>query len=243
MKVLAVDTATRSCSVGIFDGDRTLARLHLASGQTHSVHLMERIQTVLATAGLGPADIELYAVTRGPGSFTGLRIGVSTVKGLAEANNVPIVGVSTLDALATQVGPTTVPMRPLVDARKGEVYFAVYRVEDGHLRLESGPRAASPESAVGDVRSPCLFVGDGAALYRARIQDRLGDQARFGSPEQDIISAETVGRLALARAARGDFDDVAGLVPFYIRKSDAQLHLGQTSAGAAGRRIRPEIGR
>jgi tRNA threonylcarbamoyladenosine biosynthesis protein TsaB len=243
VKVLAVDTATRSCSVGIFDGDRTLARSDMGSGQTHSVHLMEMIQTVLTRAGLGPADIGLYAVTRGPGSFTGLRIGVSTVKGLAEANGIPIVGVSTLEALAAQVGPAPVPIRPLIDARKGEVYFAVYRVEDGHLQLERNPRAAPPESAVGDVDSPCLFVGDGAALYRTRIQDRLGDLARFGSPEHDIISAETVGRLALARAVRDDFDDVAGIVPFYIRKSDAQLHLGQTSAKGAGRRIRPELGR
>ena len=121
MRVLAVDTATYSCSVAITDGDRLLSETTLVSGETHSRHLASLIEALTQTAGLSLEQMEGFAVSRGPGSFTGLRIGISTVKGLAVAGNRPMVGVSTLAALAWQVGPTDHLICPMIDARRDEV--------------------------------------------------------------------------------------------------------------------------
>ena len=127
MRVLAVDTATSSCSVAIVDGEELVSEITLISGETHSRHLSSLIEALTRTAGLALEQIEGFAVTRGPGSFTGLRIGIGTVKGLAVAGNRPMAGVSTLAALAWQVGPTDHTICPMVDARRNEVYAAFYR--------------------------------------------------------------------------------------------------------------------
>ena len=226
MKLLAIDTATQSCSVAVTNEGALSAELTIVKSQTHSKHLMELIHSVLEIAGFHVADLDGLAVTIGPGSFTGLRIGISTIKGLAYALARPVVGISTLEALAWQCGPTSYLICPLLDARKGEVYGAKYAFNEGQLIQKTAPRATVPEAAVEDLKSPCVFIGTGARLYRQDIVAAMGRLAHFVPEGQNMIRASSVAFLSMPRFEANDTDEVAGLVPHYIRKSDAELNFG-----------------
>jgi len=162
-------------------------------------------------------------VVKGPGSFTGLRIGVSTVKGLAEAAGRPIVGISALQTLAEQATASTPLVCPLIDARRGEVYFSTYRMIDGVLVERHLEGVLRPNQALHSIDAPCTFVGNGAVLYRSMIRDNLGDGACFAHPMAHLIRASTVARLAWKRLENGDSDEIMHFVPAYVRKSDAQI--------------------
>ncbi|MEE8553621.1 MAG: tRNA (adenosine(37)-N6)-threonylcarbamoyltransferase complex dimerization subunit type 1 TsaB, partial [Desulfobacterales bacterium] len=151
MKILAVDTATKSCSVAIVDNESLLAEVTIVREQTHSKHLMEMINTVTGLSGLTVSELDGFAVTRGPGTFTGVRIGISSVKGLAVASDKPVVGVSSLDVLAMQASLSSYLICPLLDARRGEVYCARYRFRDGNLKKEIEEQVFPPEKAVRDL--------------------------------------------------------------------------------------------
>ena len=225
MKILAVDTATESCSVAVIDGDILLAESTSHTGQTHSRQLLPILDTVLVQAGLKTAQLDGFAVSVGPGSFTGLRIGISAVKGLAYCLNRPVAGVSSLQTLAFQCGQKPYLICPVIDARKKEVYFGHYRFNKGRLEKKGQERVASPAQAIRGIQEPCLFVGNGAKLYRELIADRLGELAHFAAESQHSIQASAVARLSLPRFKRHETDDVRLLVPHYIRKSDAQLKI------------------
>lgn len=224
MKILAVDTATKTCSVALIDGEIPLAEITLAKNQTHSKHLMVMIESVIALSDQRISDIDCFAVTKGPGSFTGLRIGISTVKGLSLALEKSIVGVSTLDALAFQFSFSSLLICPLMDARKGEVYFSKYRSTDGQLKKECEEQVVSPEKVVSNINEPCLFIGDGASTYRDIISTELGELAEFTQPIDHIIRATSVASLGLQKLIRNEVEDVATFVPVYLRKSDAEIN-------------------
>ncbi len=227
MKILAIDTATLSCSVALVNDDRLLAENTLVNDQTHSKHIMVLIQQVLDMSGVSVSDVDGFAATHGPGTFTGLRIGMSTVKGLAEAGDKPIVGVSSLAALAWQADPSAL-ICPLIDARRKEVYFAHYRFEDGKLK-EVTPEAVGPlEEAIRDIQTPCCFIGSGASLYDAFIRERLGPLAIFARCYQNTIRASTVAHLSRERLTNYDpARDRDRFLPRYLRLSDAEIHLSK----------------
>jgi tRNA threonylcarbamoyladenosine biosynthesis protein TsaB len=227
MKILALDTATDSCSVAATDDGALSAELTIRKSQTHAKHLMKLIDSVLEIAGFGVGDLDGLAVTIGPGSFTGLRIGISTIKGLAHALAKPVVGVSTLKALAWQCGYTSDLICPLLDARKGEVYGATYRLHEGRLIQKTGPRVMIPDAVVEDITSPCVFLGTGARLYRQKIVAAAGALAHFVPEGQNRLRASSVAFLSMPKFEADDTDEIAGLVPHYIRKSDAELNFGQ----------------
>ena len=227
MKILAVDTATNSCSVAVTDDGKLAAEFTTRKNETHSKHLMELIHSVLGNAGFGVGDLDGLAVTVGPGSFTGLRIGISTIKGLAFALDKPVVGISTLEALAWQCGQTPHLICPLLDARKGEVYAATYGFIEGELIQMTGARAIIPETVVEDINSPCVFIGTGARLYHQRIVSVAGDLAHFVPEDQNTIKASSVAFLSIPRFEANNTDEIDGLVPHYIRKSDAELNFGR----------------
>ena len=230
MKILAVDTATASCSAAIMTTDGSLlAELTKGETHTHSMHLMDIITSVCGLAGVEIADLGGFAVTVGPGSFTGLRIGISTIKGLAWSLKKPVVGVSSLDALAWQCSQSDYLICPLLDARKKEVYFCRYRFERGDLKEKGIEQVAAPEQALHGIREPSLFVGNGALLYREKISAELGELAQFASATHHVIRASSVAVLSLSNFNGCNTDDVALLVPHYIRKSDAEFkNQGQT---------------
>jgi tRNA threonylcarbamoyladenosine biosynthesis protein TsaB len=225
MKILAVDTATKSCSVAVIDGDSLLAESTSVNDQTHSRQLLNVIDSVLEMAGLKISQLDGFAVSIGPGSFTGLRIGIASVKGLAFSLTKPVVGVSSLETLAYQCRQNPYLICPVLDARKQEVYFCHYRCRKGILEKENQERVASPAEAVRGIREHCLFVGNGAKLYQELISTGLGGLAHFAAEKQHTIQASAVARLSLPRFKRQETDDVQLLVPHYIRQSDADLKL------------------
>lgn len=226
MKILAVDSATRSCSVAIMDGERLLAERILNHGGTHTTELMPMIDSLLNDCGLSIHNMGGLAVTIGPGSFTGLRIGLSTVKGLAFAVSLPVAGISSLDALASQAFFAAVRICPMIDARKGEVYTAEYTHTDGRLKPSGAARAVSPAEAARSISSPCLFVGNGARLYKDVITDIAGQWANFLPEEQSHVRAATVGRLGHQLLTSGQATPLSLLTPWYIRDSDAKKYAG-----------------
>ncbi|MGD2185502.1 MAG: tRNA (adenosine(37)-N6)-threonylcarbamoyltransferase complex dimerization subunit type 1 TsaB [Desulfobacterales bacterium] len=233
MRILAVDTAAKSCSVAIVDAGRLSAEFIIQKNETHSKHLMELIHKVLGMAGFRVAELDGLAVTIGPGSFTGLRIGVSTVKGLALSHNKPVVGISSLDALAWQCADRSHLICALLDARKGEVYYATYRLENDSLMQKSLESANAPETAVQGIKEPCVFIGSGVEVYRRNIINVLGDRAYFAPEGQHIIRASSVGFLSMEKFETHETSEAAGLAPHYIRKSDAELKLGNVSSRKA----------
>lgn len=225
MRILAVDTATTSCSVAIVDKTSLLAEFTLYKEETHSKHLMDMIRVALRMAGLNFSDLDGFAVTRGPGSFTGLRIGISTIKGLAVAPEKPVVGVSSLEALAIQVAFSPDLICPLLDARKGEVYFSRYRFLNGQLIKQTKEDVVPPDKAVENLNESCLFVGNGALLYKEMILEKMGGFASFAPMTQNTIRASTIAYFSMAKFENNHTDDIEKILPYYIRKSDAELNL------------------
>jgi len=225
MKILAVDTATTSCSVAIVDQTSLISEFTIDREETHSKHLMDMIKTVLRMSGINLSDLDGFTVTRGPGSFTGLRIGISTIKGLAVASEKPVVGVSSLETLALQVSYSNDLICPILDARKGEVYFSRYRFLKGHLKRQTEERVAPPDEAVDNLKESCLFVGNGALLYKEMILEKMGEFASFAPMIQNTIRASTLAYLGMAKFENNDIDDIEKIEPYYIRKSDAELNL------------------
>ena len=224
MKILAVDTATTSCSVAVVDKKSLLTEVTLFKEQTHSKHLMNIIDRVIVTSGLKISELDGFAVTKGPGTFTGLRIGISSIKGLAMATGKPVVGVSSLEALATQAFLSPYLICPLLDARRGEVYFSRYRFQKGRLKAEIEENVLTPLAAISDIDEPCIFIGNGAMIYRDMLLDKMGKLAHFAHPIQHTIRASTVGFIGMDNLKNAEVKDIYTLSPHYIRKSDAELN-------------------
>jgi tRNA threonylcarbamoyladenosine biosynthesis protein TsaB len=231
VKLLAVDTSTRTCSVAVMDQDRLACEITTGPTGTHSTHLLSLIRTALALAEMQLHELDGLAVCVGPGSFTGLRIGVSTVKGLAFATAKPVAGVSGLEALAQACLPWPHLVCALLDARKAEVYAARYRARDGRLEREGREVVLPIGDALDGIHEACLFVGDGARRYREPIGSKLGPLALFADPGQDIIRASTVAALARQQFALKQIEELDRLVPRYVRQSDAELRIGVPRKG------------
>ena len=224
MKILAVDTSTSTCTVGIANADGVLAEFVDSNGQTHARHLMGMIHSSIAASGIPIQEIDGFAVVTGPGTFTGLRIGISTVKGLAYALSRPAVGVTSLAALAAQADLPTKLVCPVMDARRSEVYYGLYESEGGDVSQVGMHHVAPPSELTKDIRSSCQFIGNGARLYRETFVAALGTLARFSRPCQDTIRAETIARLALEQFQKNETQKLSVVAPYYIRKSDAERH-------------------
>jgi len=232
MRILAVDTATESCSVAIVDSGNPVVELTHSHGLTHTRRLMPMIDRVLDDCGLSIDDMEGLAVTLGPGSFTGLRIGLSTVKGLAFADSKPVAGVNALDVLARQFPFAGCRICAMIDARKNEVYAAEYQwCQSGPVTLRKA-RAATPETVLAEMaalHTPCLYVGNGARRYKDRIAAIQGRHARFCPDGQSVIRAAVIGIMAQeVFDARRDIP-LSDLTPLYIRASDAEMHAAAKS--------------
>jgi tRNA threonylcarbamoyladenosine biosynthesis protein TsaB len=226
MKILAVDTATQHCSVAVCLDLNLLAETTLFRSRTHSRHLLEMIHQTISMSGIKLNEIDAFAVTRGPGSFTGLRIGLSCVKGLAYALNKPAASVSSLEILATQASVTTSKDRllicPILDARKKEVYFAGFEHRNNKLVKATPEMVLPPDKLPLHIDGPCLFIGDGAILYKDILTNIFKHTIFFAPQQQNYIRAHTLALLAYERFKNNDTDNLSNLVPQYIRKSDAE---------------------
>lgn len=224
MRILAMDTASGYGSVAVADGETLLSEIITSRKETHSRQLMTMVDRALKMAGLSLRDIDGFAVTMGPGSFTGLRIGISAMKGLAAVMEKPVVGVSSLEALALQVSPTSRLICPMLDARNREVYFSRFYFKDGRLDRVVDERSAAPDFVSEGVEAPCLFVGDGALKYWNLIAERLGTKAGLALPCQHILRASSIWHLGLMKFQVDQSTDAAALAPRYLRQTYAETN-------------------
>jgi tRNA threonylcarbamoyladenosine biosynthesis protein TsaB len=216
VRVLAVETSTLAGGVAVLDGERVLGEHVLDVAATHSERLMPAIDRVLGDAGWQPRDIEGLAVAVGPGSFTGLRIGLSAVKGLALALGIPVAAVPSLDAMAASLPFAALPVCPVLDARKGEVYCCLYRWTGQEMRREWEYLALAPRHLDDRLREPVVVLGDGARLVTS-------PHAWLAPPPRRLPSPATVGWLGLRDLREGRTVPAADLVPIYLRPSEAEL--------------------
>ncbi|MEW6501238.1 MAG: tRNA (adenosine(37)-N6)-threonylcarbamoyltransferase complex dimerization subunit type 1 TsaB [Thermodesulfobacteriota bacterium] len=224
--LLAIETSGTMGSVALVTPERSLAELIVEASQSHAQQLLPAIDRLLRETDTGWQRIDAIAVSLGPGSFTGLRIGLSTAKGLSLAAGKPLIGVPSLDGLASQGKGQGLPVCALVDARKKEVYAAFYREnEAGEMVRQSDYLALTPVALAERITEPAFLLGSGAELYRDLLAEQLGAKARFADPARFFARAASVGQLAIAKFQNQDFlAPTAG--PLYVRASDAELQLG-----------------
>ncbi len=223
MNILGIETSTKTGSVAIVSEDGVIAQYSLNIEVTHSERLMSTIERVLKDTGLAVSDIGGFAIAIGPGSFTGLRIGLSTVKGLALATGNPVAAVPTLLALAWNLPFSGYPVCPLLDARKNEVYAALYRFE-GKALVQVLPEAAIPLSSLSQqVDAMTVFTGEGSRIYRTEIQRILGNRAVFAPHSAILPSGATVAEIGLDMIKSGKLAEPDSLTPLYIRRPEAEV--------------------
>jgi len=220
--ILAFETTAKSCSVALHDGHKLLAESYQNSGLTHSQTLMVMAEDLLKVCGKTAADVTHLAVAAGPGSFTGVRIGVSAAKGFAWGAELPVYGVSTLEAMALSLGIWEGHICCCMDARRKQVYNAIFLAEGGALTRITGDRALSLEelqTELEHIDGPIYLVGDGAAL----AHQSLDLPERILPPEhRQHQRASGVALAAIEAMKRGESADGAALQPNYLRMSQAE---------------------
>ncbi|GEA14085.1 MAG: tRNA threonylcarbamoyladenosine biosynthesis protein TsaB [Moorella sp. (in: firmicutes)] len=224
MLVLGLDSATQVAGVALIDGDRLVAELFFNTRKNHSQRLLPMIAALLREAGVKLADLDGLAVALGPGSFTGLRIGLATVKGLAHAARKPVAGIPTLDGLAWNAWEVPGLVCPVLYARRQEVYTALYRWQEGELCRLTPYQAVDPCLLVESLKSytmPVYFLGDGVAPYR-EVWQQLGPRARFLPSTSALPRAAQIARLGRERLLAGQADNLFQLKPLYLRPSPAE---------------------
>jgi tRNA threonylcarbamoyladenosine biosynthesis protein TsaB len=223
MKVLGVDTSTMTAGIGIVEDDEILVELKFSVKITYSEILLSCIDQALKNVGLTIDDLDGFAISIGPGSFTGLRIGLSTLKGLSFATGKPLASVPSLDALAYLSLYCQYPVVTMLDAKKDQVYAAIYETKEGELKRESDYLVIDVEDLAKRISRKTLFVGPGAKLYQRKLIELLKDKAYFSQAEQSLPSGATVAFLGSKKLILNQFEDIVNLEPLYLRKSEAEL--------------------
>jgi tRNA threonylcarbamoyladenosine biosynthesis protein TsaB len=243
MKILAIETSTMLGGIAIVDDlSGMIAEVRLNVKSTHSERLMTEIDHALKQAGLKVSDIDAFAVSIGPGSFTGLRIGLSTVKGFSYITGKPIVSVPTLHALAWNFPYCRYPVCTMLDARKKEVYAALFRWDNedfirvidevsikvdrllGRINESNPPLPPFSKGGEGGFSDEkIVFAGEGSLIYRNNIIEVMGDKAIFATAEKMVPSPANVASIGIRKAMKGEFSEPVSLVPFYIRRSEAEI--------------------
>jgi tRNA threonylcarbamoyladenosine biosynthesis protein TsaB len=234
MLVLGVETSTMQGGVALVGPQGLLSEYTLNVAATHSERLLPAIDQMLRDAGLTLARVEGLAVSIGPGSFTGLRIGLSTVKGLAYATGLPLVGVPTLEALAWSVPFAGPPVCPVLDARRQEVYAALFRFTGRRLERLMEDTALTPEALCERIQAPTLFLGDALGAYGELFAERLGDRLILPPVSSRGARPACVAELGRERLLRGERDQASSLVPRYLRPSEAELRRARHAPAPSG---------
>jgi tRNA threonylcarbamoyladenosine biosynthesis protein TsaB len=227
--VLGIETATPQSSVAFGTETEILGAVSISAGRGHQEVLAPAIERLVEWTGVELSTIGGVAVGTGPGLFTGLRVGVETAKTLSQALMIPILGLSSLDALAYGVRHARRLIAAVIDARRKEVFYAIYRPVPGGVTRESDYQVASPEHLAADLQArgeEMLLVGNGAILYRKHLEE-LGTGVDFASPAVGSPHASALVELSVPRFLREDFERPYDVVPLYLRKSDAEIHWDQ----------------
>ena len=222
MKLLALDTSGPVAGVALLSEDKIVYECAAVNRMTHSVNLLPMVEEAFVRGGLTLSQLNLLAVVVGPGSFTGVRIGVSTVKGMAHGANLPCVGVDALEALAAGISDTDAVLCPIQDARAGQVYGAAFRAGMPPVRLVEDMAAKLPEylAIVEKLGVKLLFLGDGVETYRQAIADAMGARACFAPAHLRFLRPASVAMLAACHADQQM--DYLALAPKYLRAPQAE---------------------
>jgi tRNA threonylcarbamoyladenosine biosynthesis protein TsaB len=240
MRIIGIDTATTTASVALVDNGLVVSEKispggaaanngHRPNGKSnHAETILPLLQSLLESTGLSLQDINGLAFSIGPGSFTGLRIGLSTVKGLVYGSRLSVVGVSTLLAQAARVTHYNGLICALLDARKNEVYAALFEKEGDALHRLSQDSVTSAAGIIEIIRplandAPCLMVGDGASVHKQWLLQQFGGGALFQTGDFSLSAAAAIARLSEHRFRSNDVDNLGSLTPVYLRRSEAEL--------------------
>jgi len=223
--ILAIESATPCGSVALVSGGRVLGETVLPREKQVSGTFLAAIDRLFEESPRGTSEVTHVAVSAGPGSFTGLRVGMAAAKGFCFGWGLPIVPVPTLHALASRFLAKEVPVCPVLDAKKKEVYAGVFRWQGGEC-LRAAPDAAVPPDALPDwfPEGKVFFCGDGTIPYGELFRARLGKRALFPSPGEGLPRASAVGFLAERMVRRGETGEARTVVPAYLRFSEAETH-------------------
>lgn len=232
MIIIALDTTAVTASVALLENECVIASSSVHNKLTHSEKILPMIDEILKNSGYTIDDVELIAVSKGPGSFTGVRIGIATAKGLAFAKNVPIVGVSALEALAegfkllSDADLENAIISPSMDARRNELYNALFSYDGRSLTRITDDRPISCEELEEELKGQRkkLFInGDGAEKLFSYLNTRTTDIVPIIAPELILKqNAVSVGKLAYRKFLNGEYEDVNKIAPLYLRTSQAE---------------------
>jgi tRNA threonylcarbamoyladenosine biosynthesis protein TsaB len=224
--ILSIDSSTPVAGIAVSDGMQLLGEITLNTKNTHSEKLMPLVKHLLDELALSVNDLDAIAVTQGPGSFTGLRIGMATAKGLAQGAGKKLIAVPTLDCLAQNLLHYPGIICPIMNAQKKQVYTAIYRSGRNKLERLSDYQAIAVEQLAAqlkELKEDVWFVGDGVAAFADVFQELLGDACRFADGHNILPRAGALAMLAAERASEEQFDDLYQAELIYIRKSEAEV--------------------
>lgn len=225
MKIFAVDTSGQVAAAAVMENGKLLGEYFLNHKKTHSQKLMPMINDLMGDLEIYPQDIDIYSASNGPGSFTGLRIGITTIKAIAYAAGKPVVSVPTLEALAYNVYTAKSLVCPIMDARNNQVYTALYKCENGVMASITKYMGIPVDVLAGLIRDKgqnVVFVGDAVDIHRAYLEKELYDMCEFAPGNLLLQRASSVAYAAYVKALNSGVESSFEMVPFYLRKSQAE---------------------
>ena len=224
MIILSVDSSSSTATCALVKEDKILGEINLNDKKEHSVILMDLIDSLLSRCNLTLDDVDGFAISEGPGSFTGLRIGMATIKGLAFRSNKPCLAISTLDTLAYNVINFNGIICPIMDALRGNVYTNLYKNNNGKLEAISEANCLSIEELVSILKEknePIIFLGDGLVKHKDYLLENLNNLS-FAPLNSNYPKASSLGELALQLFNSGETQELNKIAPVYLRKSQAE---------------------
>lgn len=229
MNILAIEASTKTGSCAVFGDKGLVGELTINNDATHSEKLVPAIITLMGSLQLTFNDLNGVAISIGPGSFTALRIAISTAKGIAFAAKIPLIGVPTLMALAEKVADFNSVICPFLDARKKEVYFALYsRNKNGMLVQLKEETVTTVEQMCKNIKTKTIFTGSGIEVYGEKIKELLKKKAVFLSASHSLPSASAVAEIGYRMLINGDYlKDLSSVRPIYLRPSEAELTINK----------------
>ncbi len=224
MKILGIESSSLVASVAVVTDDILTAEYTVNFKKTHSQTLLPMVDQVMSMLEADPADIDAIAVAGGPGSFTGLRIGGATAKGLGLALKKPLIHVPTVDAMAYNLWGSTALVCPVMDARRGQVYTGLYHVEHGLeiVRAQCAMDMGELITCLNHMGETVIFLGDGVDVLRRQIEEQMKTEFRFAPASHNRQRAASVAALGMEYFRKGIFEEAVDFVPDYLRKSQAE---------------------
>ena len=226
MKILALETSGSNCSVALIDEEKVIADFNCNTGTTHSQNLMPLIDTLLKQTNLTLDNIDLLACCQGPGSFTGIRIGISTIKAFSDAQNIPVIGITSLESLAYNI-PKSGYIVSLIDAKNDNVYYSLFKNNNGQYEKADEYKSDNIQNiltSLSNYNTSFIFVGTGAQLHHDLIAQTYPN-SQFANETQNIQTSISIGKSAYNKFKNGIYGDSNSLLPIYLKKSQAERNL------------------